>query len=381
LNLSIHTPLRIGFINENLGGHASFQSRLLESLENDSSVICDTLNVPSRGFVRRVLTSPLPLPDGWDFDVPLFRNQVGQSLAVTNQVKELVATNDVIHMYSQNAAPLNVRHLRKRPLIVSSDATCGQVAEKFPFRYPGYGSFLGQALCEGVEKHILRQATAIITQSEWARRAFIRDCSIPSDIVHVVRMGAPRPIKAVDRPARDLVKVVYVGASMNRKGGWLLIDVLADLLGREIELHLVTRENVPARPGVVVYNDVQPNDGRIEKILLDADIFALPTDMDMSPNAILEAMACGLPIVSTQCGGIPEMVDEGRNGFLTRVGEKEGLRAALLSLIHSPDRRRAFGEASRDILLNRFDQTKSAAMFTEIVFNAASQWKNEHGPH
>src|SRR6185437_6115408 len=106
-------------------------------LADDERTACEELHIGSGGLLRRVLTSPLPLPSGFDFDAPLFRNQIGQSAAAWRRLRALVKSNDVIHMYSQNAAPLPIGQLRRLPLIVSSDGTCEQTSERFSFRYPG----------------------------------------------------------------------------------------------------------------------------------------------------------------------------------------------------------------------------------------------------
>ena len=365
--------IRIGFVNENLGGHATFHHRLIEALSEDPRVNCDVLSLDPGGLVRRMLTHPLPLPKGLDFDAPLFRNQIGQSLAARSRLRTLARSNDVIHMYSQNATPLALRYIRLRPLIISSDGTCRMTSKMLPFRYPGLGAKMGIALSAAVERHVLSAASAVVAQSNWARDAFVAEGGIDPSRVHIIRLGAPKPRFPIVRPVRSPVRIVFVGASMGRKGGWRLIDALEGSLGTTVELHLVTHELVKPRPGIVVHNDIWPNDGRIFQLLENSDIFALPTDMDMSPNAVLEAMASGLPIVSTQCGAIPEMVDDGKNGILLRPDDLRGLRSSLECLVSSPDRRAAFGAYSRQILEDRFSQADATGAFVQIVSGALSE--------
>lgn len=364
--------IRIGFVKENWLGHTTFHHRLLTELAADGRTACSVLDIGSGGLLRRALTAPLPLPRGMDFDAPLFRNQVGQSAAAWWRLRSFVKSNDVIHMYSQNAAPLVIGQLRRLPLIVSSDGTCEQTSEKFSFRYPGRGAGIGVRLSAAVERRLLSVADAVIAQSNWARNAFI-ECDVPAERVHVVRIGAPIPRLPIVRPERSSVRVVFVGATMKRKGGWALVEALRDMLGSTVELHLVTHDRVTPRPGVVVHDDIWPNDGRIEEVLDSADIFALPTDMDMSPNAVLEAMASGLPIVSTNCGAIPEMVAHGQNGYLSAPGDARGLRDSLIQLINSPERRVSFGQYSREILAERFNQARAVDEFVQIVVDVVKR--------
>ena len=64
-----------------------------------------------------------------------------------------------------------------------------------------------------------------------------------------------------------------------------------------------------------------------------ADVFAFPTKADNQPLVIMEALACGLPVVSSHLGGVPEMIQQGETGWLAEPGDAvkfaEGLRSAL----------------------------------------------------
>ncbi|MDQ6886952.1 MAG: glycosyltransferase family 4 protein [Gemmatimonadota bacterium] len=91
------------------------------------------------------------------------------------------------------------------------------------------------------------------------------------------------------------------------------------------------------------------------------DIFVLPCvrardgSHDITPNALIEAMAMGLPVVSTTSGAIPEIVDHGINGLLVPTNDEQALAEALRGLLHDPVRRRALGQAARRKIEQRFD--------------------------
>ena len=70
-----------------------------------------------------------------------------------------------------------------------------------------------------------------------------------------------------------------------------------------------------------------------------ADVFALPSRFDNSPNVLLEAMACELPVVATRVGGVPRYVSDGENGLLVEPGEPDLLAAALARVLDEPDLR------------------------------------------
>jgi len=81
-------------------------------------------------------------------------------------------------------------------------------------------------------------------------------------------------------------------------------------------------------------------------LLAQASIFILPSYQENLPVALLEAMAMGLPVVTTPVAGIPDMVEEGRNGFLVPPGDYAGLAERLVRLAHDPALRRSMGEAN-----------------------------------
>jgi glycosyltransferase involved in cell wall biosynthesis len=72
-------------------------------------------------------------------------------------------------------------------------------------------------------------------------------------------------------------------------------------------------------------------------------------------NALLEALASGLPLVATRVGGAADIVDDGVNGFLVSDGDTGALASALSELVGHDAKRRAMGEASRAAALTRFD--------------------------
>ena len=79
----------------------------------------------------------------------------------------------------------------------------------------------------------------------------------------------------------------------------------------------------------------------------EADIFVLTSECEGAPNVLLEAMACGLPVVADNVGGVPELVRHGRDGFLVEPNNDESLVAALTRLIRDPQLRFTMGRNAR----------------------------------
>jgi glycosyltransferase involved in cell wall biosynthesis len=73
--------------------------------------------------------------------------------------------------------------------------------------------------------------------------------------------------------------------------------------------------------------------GDLPRYYAAADVFALPSSFDNSPNVLLEAMACELPVVATRVGGVPRYVEDGANGLLVEPGQPDRLAAALARVL------------------------------------------------
>lgn len=105
---------------------------------------------------------------------------------------------------------------------------------------------------------------------------------------------------------------------------------------------------------------------RVPKVLGESDIFAFPSFMEASPNAVLEAMAAGLPVVATRVGGVPEIIDHDRNGLLVAPRDDRALAAALLRLIDRPTLATRLGHAARRTVETRFSFDRMAGEFESL---------------
>jgi len=110
-----------------------------------------------------------------------------------------------------------------------------------------------------------------------------------------------------------------------------------------------------------------------------ADVFALSSDFDNSPNVVLEAMACGLPIVATDVGGLREYVTPPANGLLTPKGDADLFAAALREFLDDDDRARATGRFNRREAVSRFSWAVSAARMREVYARVIEQFRGRNG--
>ena len=93
----------------------------------------------------------------------------------------------------------------------------------------------------------------------------------------------------------------------------------------------------------------------IPALLGASDVFVLSSDYEGNPLAVMEAMAAGLPVVSTKAGGVPELLSNGREGLLVERGDREALGNAMTFMVGNEGERRAMGRLALDRARNKFD--------------------------
>lgn len=109
----------------------------------------------------------------------------------------------------------------------------------------------------------------------------------------------------------------------------------------------------------------------IEEVLVGADLFLLPSATESFGLAALEAMACEVPVIASDTGGLPEVVEDGRTGYLLPVGDVEGMARAALRLLADEDLRRSFAVAGRRRAVETFSQDAIVARYKAIYDRVA----------
>jgi glycosyltransferase involved in cell wall biosynthesis len=119
--------------------------------------------------------------------------------------------------------------------------------------------------------------------------------------------------------------------------------------------------------GISEWIDIHDDIPRLELVPFyrGAGIFVLSSDEEGLGLVILEAMASGLPVVSTRCGGPETAVQEGETGYLTPVGDAQALADALQNLLENPNLRRQMGAAGRQVAEERFSIAAAGQVFLE----------------
>lgn len=189
-----------------------------------------------------------------------------------------------------------------------------------------------------------------------------------------------------ERP-RDPAHVVAVGRLVEKKGFAVLVEALALLDARGVEVQATLVGEGEERPrlealvaerglaGRVCLAGALDQDDVLE-LLLRATVCCLPCHVgadgnrDALPTVLIESLACGLPVVSTPVGGIPEILDGGRAGLLVPAGDVAATADAVAALLASPDRRARLAAAGRARAEALFDLGRNAEVLRDWLARA-----------
>lgn len=105
---------------------------------------------------------------------------------------------------------------------------------------------------------------------------------------------------------------------------------------------------------------------KIQPLLKIFDIFVLPSLSEGMPICLLEAMASGCPIVTTNVGGIPEMIENGKNGFLVRPADSKALSSAILYLLEHEQVRNSLVIEGKRVVRERFSALKMTKTYEQL---------------
>ena len=149
----------------------------------------------------------------------------------------------------------------------------------------------------------------------------------------------------VKKQGKDFRCLIYGDGPLRAQlSAWIVEQDMADevlLMGDRAQQELIS---IYQNATLFVLTPVQTDDG----------------DRDGIPNVLVEAMAVGLPVITTAVSGIPELVDNNQNGLLYQPHDVDGISSGIIDLLHNAEKRKQFGSAASKKVMEQFDITQAA---------------------
>jgi glycosyltransferase involved in cell wall biosynthesis len=225
---------------------------------------------------------------------------------------------------------------------------------------------------------------SFVTPSQWLGDEVKRSPILSRFPVHVIPNGvdleafAPRHRRNV----RDLLEIpqdarvllfVAEEVSNRRKGFTLLLDALARCVGKIPNLLLLSLgQNKPDVQSEIPWMHIGSinNDRFLSMVYSAADLFAICSLQDNLPNTVLEAIACGIPVVGFAIGGIPDMVRNGVNGLTVPATDVDALAEAICQVLNDRALREDMGANARRIAVEEYALDLQARRYAELYASA-----------
>jgi glycosyltransferase involved in cell wall biosynthesis len=225
-----------------------------------------------------------------------------------------------------------------------------------------------------MQMRVARRLPRHLTVSENSRTDIVAQMGVPADRLHVVPVGVDqkqfRPLPHVERVPGRLMTTASADVPM--KGLTYLVEALAKVRTERPDAHLVVigrPKHKSGIPALLARHGLQGavefvsgvSDERVVELYAEAEVAVVPSLYEGFSLPAIEAMACGVPLVATTGGALPEVVGRhGHSGVLVAPGDAGALAAALVEALDDAAMRERLGRAGRARVLDRFTWRRTA---------------------
>ena len=256
----------------------------------------------------------------------------------------------------------------RAPVVVSIH---GIVREELKYMAPGLGRVRVALADVAIERYCVGHARYLVEPTTYPREYFGR--LIRGHIADVGN-GIDDLFFTVE-PAPEPGRVLYAGSILARKRLVALVEAIGALRSTAQPVTLAIAGGI-VEPGYAARVEARVQElglgdvvtflgplppARMADEYRRASIMVLPAAQETSPMVIGEAMAVGVPVVATDVGGIPYLVDDGGTGYVVPLGDGEALARRMAELLRDEQTRRAFSQAARSRAEERFRMSAVAA--------------------
>lgn len=245
-----------------------------------------------------------------------------------------------------------------------------------------------------VERRVAHAADLIVTGSQFAREQLIAELGVPRAKIAVVYYGVSeryRPLVPSERLQRQLNLIdrpvlLYVGSLKPRKNLPILLEAFKKILAQVPQTCLILIGRGPDEAALrsqvdclgighaVRFAGFVTEQQKLEYYSV-ANLFVSPSLMEGFGLAVGEAMACGLPIVTTRAGSLPEVVRDGETGLLVPPGDVDALCESILRVLRDEALTRQMGRAGQARVERLFRWDESARCTLALYQEAMRLWQ------
>jgi phosphatidylinositol alpha-1,6-mannosyltransferase len=244
-----------------------------------------------------------------------------------------------------------------------------------------------------IERRVIEGSERVITVSEFSRRQLVEALGVSGDRIEVVPNGIDEhfaPAGPGDARRRlglgDGPVALFLGGLKPRKNLAVLLDAWREVARQKSDARLVLAGTGPLEAGLrrraaaLGLSDRVVFTGRVaeaDKVACynAADLFVSPSSLEGFGFTVGEAMSCGLPVIVSDRGALPELVVDGEGGFVCRHGDAGALARRVLLLLGDAPLRARFGRFNRERIDRRFRWDRAARRVLEIYDEVLAEWK------
>ncbi len=392
-----------GFVVEQALGHITHYQNLRRWVGEDAEIFPTWMPIKWRANDTTWMPIKWRANDIWQY-MPVIRNNwsLQSSLRTRDALNRAtrIQPPEVLFLHTQTLALFAIPFMRQIPTIISTDGT--------PLNFDTIGTAYnhkvgGNSLLERSKflwnKSTYNSATNVVAWSQWAKDSLVNDYGLPPEKVTIIPPGVDleqwnfRRDKTEHQISTNALRLLFVGGDFARKGGYTLLEAFRNSLNQNCKLEIVTKdasierelagiENIQVHCGerelagienIQVHCGLTPNSQPLKELYAQADIFVFPTQADCSPNAIAEAMAVGLPVITTDVGALREQVQHGVNGLIIPPSDPAALVNAVCAL-KNDIKRDAMAAASRRIAEEHFDARRNYGAILALMKSVSKNY-------
>ncbi len=277
--------------------------------------------------------------------------------------------NVILFTTLQNASLLPLRKDVK--YLIYGDCTDRDLANLYLGNKPRLpGSLLSQRI-----KSLAQHRCLFLCMSRWYLEALRDQFDISVDrLIHLpFCVDTDRWAPLANKPSSIRKKVLFIGADLARKGGDILYEMASLPQFAHVEFHIVSPNALPGPPNVHAHRSLRADTVELIRLTAESDVLVLPTRADISPIAIIEAAACGIPAIVSNRGAISELVKDGFNGSVLAESKTSLFAEALTRYLSDPRLLKQQGLNARQNVEENFGIHRHLDLLRQAIERAASE--------